>query len=222
MNTTADTANRLSVAAPATLPNHEGEGHHLKLNKASAKDTASLLYQTRFSGRAEMGLAGDDAFAIKVSADGAAWQEALRVDPASARVALDQPLAGLAVTQGPSDTTDDRVIRAQDGYVKGSLLGTVTQICDSIVTAAFSTIEKLGVRWTFPAKFLEMPNCNAMLWVGTMTTEMTPPISDITGVMRGASSSNSCDFVVYRVTGGTNFIAGDTTPIQVTAIGRWF
>ena len=250
VNTTADAVNRLSVAAPATLLTHEGAGHQLKLNKAGITDTASLLYQTGFSGRAEIGLAGDDAFAIKVSTDGAAWQDALRVDPVSARVTFNEPLAGMAVTQGPSDTTADRVIRTQDGYVKSSVLGTVsqvggvptgaviesgtnangnyvrfadgTQICDSIVTATFSTIEKLSVRWTFPVDFTTMPNCTAMLRASNMAADITPPVNDITTVMRGASNGTLCDFLVYRVTGGTNFVAGDATPVQVTAIGRWF
>lgn len=58
VNATADTTNRLSVPSPATLLNHEGAGHQLKINKAGITHTASLLYQTGFSRRAEMGLAG--------------------------------------------------------------------------------------------------------------------------------------------------------------------
>ena len=58
VSATADATNRLTVAAPATLLNHAGSGHQLKLNKAGADDTASLLFQTGFSGRAEMGTAG--------------------------------------------------------------------------------------------------------------------------------------------------------------------
>ena len=65
------------MAADATLLTHDGSGHQIKVNKASATDTASLLFQTGFSGRAEMGLAGNDDFSVKVSADGAAWTEAL-------------------------------------------------------------------------------------------------------------------------------------------------
>ena len=77
---TADTTNRLSLNAPATLLSHDGTGHQLKINKAAAGDTTSLLFQTGFSGRAEMGLAGDDDFHFKVSADGASWKEAIVVD----------------------------------------------------------------------------------------------------------------------------------------------
>ena len=58
------------------------------LNKAGVAETASLLYQTAFSGRAEMGLAGNDDFSIKVSPDGTTFTEALRVDAATGAVAL--------------------------------------------------------------------------------------------------------------------------------------
>lgn len=77
INATADATNRLSVSSPASLFSHEGSGHQIKINKASASDTASTLYQTGFEGRAEMGLTGDDDFHFKVSPDGAAWNEAI-------------------------------------------------------------------------------------------------------------------------------------------------
>jgi len=86
INATADTTNRLSLAADATLLNHDGDGHQLKINKASASDTASLLYQDAFSGRAELGLAGDDDFHFKVSADGAAWKEAILINRSTGAV----------------------------------------------------------------------------------------------------------------------------------------
>lgn len=88
VNATPDTTNRLAVSAPATLLNHEGAGHQLKLNKATAGDTLSLLYQTGFSGRAEIGLTGSDTFAVKVSPDGSAWNTAVSIDPATGRPAL--------------------------------------------------------------------------------------------------------------------------------------
>jgi hypothetical protein len=91
VNTTADVVNRLSVQAAATLLNHDGAGHQLKLNKAAAGDTGSLLFQTGFSGRAEMGLAGSDAFSIKVSADGTTFNEVLSADPATGRMTVAKP-----------------------------------------------------------------------------------------------------------------------------------
>ncbi len=80
VNATADTTNRLSVSAPSVLLNHEGSGHQLKINKAASGDTGSLLYQTGFSGRAELGLTGDDDFHFKVSPDGTNWAEAILID----------------------------------------------------------------------------------------------------------------------------------------------
>ena len=79
INTSADSTNRLAVSAAATLLSHEGAGHQLKLNKAASGDTASLLFQSNWSGRAEMGLMGDNAWRIKVSADGSTWTNALTV-----------------------------------------------------------------------------------------------------------------------------------------------
>ena len=88
INATADTTNRLTLAADATLLNHDGDGHQLKINKASAADTASLLYQDAFSGRAELGLAGDDDFHFKVSADGTTWKEAILIDRSTGSVSF--------------------------------------------------------------------------------------------------------------------------------------
>lgn len=84
INASADSTNRLSVSAAATLLNHAGGGHQLKVNKATPGDTASLLFQSNFSGRAEMGLAGTDEFAVKVSADGTTFAEGLRLAPSGA------------------------------------------------------------------------------------------------------------------------------------------
>jgi Protein of unknown function (DUF2793) len=108
VSATPDATNRLSVSSPATLLNHAGAGHQLKLNKAAAGDTASMLFQTGFSGRAEMGTAGTDDFAVKVSADGSAFKTALVAGATSGEVTLPQPvkLGGQATDPGaPVDGT---------------------------------------------------------------------------------------------------------------------
>jgi hypothetical protein len=58
------------------------------MNKEAAAKTLSLLLQTAFSGRAEIGLTGDDDLHIKVSADGAAWTEAVKVNRATGFVSF--------------------------------------------------------------------------------------------------------------------------------------
>ena len=97
---TADATNRLAVNAPATLLNNAGAGHQLKINKAAAGDTASLLFQTGFSGRAEMGTAGNDDFSIKVSANGSTFTEAVAFDAATGRTRVQK---GLRLTPAAGD-----------------------------------------------------------------------------------------------------------------------
>ncbi|MFP7572463.1 DUF2793 domain-containing protein, partial [Marivita sp. S2033] len=110
LGTPPDPEARLAVAAPGTVLSHEGAGHRLKLNKAGAGDTSSLLFQSGWTGYAEMGLAGEDAFSIKVS-DGTDWTTALRFDPASGAA------SGAAVSSGPEDANPAALVRAGDGYL---------------------------------------------------------------------------------------------------------
>jgi Protein of unknown function (DUF2793) len=88
VNATADATNKFVVSSSATLFNHAGNGHQIKLNKNAAADTASLLWQTGFSGRAEIGTAGDDALHVKVSANGGGYTEMLVADATTGRLIL--------------------------------------------------------------------------------------------------------------------------------------
>lgn len=100
INTSADTTNRLAVASDAALFTHDGAGHQIKVNKATAGDTASLLFQSGFAGHAEMGLAGDTDFRIKVSPDGSVFNTALRVDAASGQVSFPSGANGTGSAAG--------------------------------------------------------------------------------------------------------------------------
>jgi hypothetical protein len=89
IGTTADATNPFSAklnnalwTAKAAAEGGTGDLRY-KMSKESAADTLSILLQTAFSGRAELGLTGDDDFHLKVSGDGAAWTEALAVDRTS-------------------------------------------------------------------------------------------------------------------------------------------
>ena len=144
IGTTSNATNPLAVAADASLFSNAGTDHRMKINKAGAGDTAALLFQSGWTGHAEMGLAGDTRFSVKVSADGSAWQEALAIDPGTqsvslapagverlrlddAGMALDVPLSGTAVQASATDTTAGRLALAQHAYGPGNLLGTVAQ-----------------------------------------------------------------------------------------------
>lgn len=102
INAVPDATNRLSVSAPATLFSHEGAGHQLKVNKALTTDNASLLFQTGFSGRAELGTMGGDDFTLKVSPTGSGFTEALRVSSATGAVSLPEgaTIQGLTLQDG--------------------------------------------------------------------------------------------------------------------------
>lgn len=95
INSIADGTNRLTVSSEASLLTHSGAGHQLKINKAAEGDTASLLFQSGWSGRAEMGIIGTDSFQFKVSADGATFQEAFTADPATGAVTFPNGVNGL-------------------------------------------------------------------------------------------------------------------------------
>ncbi len=119
INTDWDTTNRIAVDSQAALFTNSAGGHQIKVNKAADTDTASVLFQSGFTGHAEMGLAGDTAFSVKVSADGATWTEALKIEPVSATI------SGAAVQQAPDDVTTGRLMRADWGYSAGNVLGPV-------------------------------------------------------------------------------------------------
>lgn len=132
IGTAPDATNRLAVSSPAVLFSHAGDDHRLILNKAGAGDTASLLFQTGWSGRAEIGTAGADRLAVKLSADGASWVTGLEFDPGTGQAQfpngaeIDAALTGAAVQQAPGDITPGRLMRADYGYGPGNLLGTVS------------------------------------------------------------------------------------------------
>lgn len=89
IGTTADATNPFSAKLNNTLWTAKtvaegGDGHlRYKLSKESAAKTLSFLLQNNFSGRAEIGLIGDDNLSFKVSPDGSAWKDALVIDRTS-------------------------------------------------------------------------------------------------------------------------------------------
>jgi len=102
LGTTADSYNRFAVKANAgyfaALSTGEGGSgdFRLTLNKAQSGNTVSCLYQTNWSGRAEIGLTGDDCWRVKVSSDGTLWQDVLVADPSTAAVRIDRLISGRA------------------------------------------------------------------------------------------------------------------------------
>ncbi|MEO1241768.1 MAG: DUF2793 domain-containing protein [Pseudomonadota bacterium] len=93
VNTSADATNRFAVKSDAVLISHDdvtpGTGDiRINVNKETISDTASYLFQTGFSGRAEFGLVGNDDFQLKVSADGATWHSAMTIDKENGNIGI--------------------------------------------------------------------------------------------------------------------------------------
>jgi len=100
---TADSYNRVSVNTPALLLNNAGAGIEATVNKVASGNDAAFAFKTGFSARALIGLLGNDDFSVKVSPDGSAFFDALKIDRTSGQVELPQPtiLPGLAAAPSP-------------------------------------------------------------------------------------------------------------------------
>jgi hypothetical protein len=87
----ADPNNALSVYGASALFN--GANFNFTVNKSTAANTASVLFQTGDSGRAQVGLCGDDNFPFKAPADGATWAEALTIAAATGKPSFPKGIA---------------------------------------------------------------------------------------------------------------------------------
>lgn len=126
LGTQADAINPLAAKLNKALftAREAGEGGdgdlRIAFNKETAADVLSLLFQTGYSGRAEIGLVGADDLALRVSANGLAWTDAIAVAGATGRVGL-----GVKVPLGVLHTrsaTDRAVIQSDAPGFRSSLL----------------------------------------------------------------------------------------------------
>lgn len=96
LGTEADAENPFAAKLNKALwtARYEAEGGdgdlRYTLNKQSSERTVSLLMQTDWSGRAEIGLTGSDDLSLKVSSDGSSWHEAMVTDHATGAVRFPQ------------------------------------------------------------------------------------------------------------------------------------
>ena len=211
VNTSADTTNKLAVKSPALLFDNIGNGVQAKFNKHAAADTASLLYQTSYSGRAELGLTGDDDFHLKVSADGASWTEALRVTSAGD--------AGLQA-----------VPPHYSGYgtlaVAGSTGGNVELMAGSTEVATFQAAASgasLGTIAAAPLKFLvsnaEVARFSAGGLFGLGTSSPSGPSGSITAhIHDAASGATAC---LHLTNGSTTTSATRGLVLQQTGAAAY-
>ena len=239
LNATADGTNRLNLSAAASLFNHAGAGHQVKINKAAVAETASLLFQTGYAGRAEMGLTGADDFSIKVSADGTSFIEALRFSRSTGLA------AGEAVVQSASDVGAGRLLKVGAGYQqldqslyrRGNILGTVSQTAGQVSGALIERgstgngeysrfadgTQMVWMKksitpvasvvstsaWTFPQPFV-----SAAAVVVQLSVQNATPSSEVISLSYANQTASGCDLKLYRT-------SATATEIAAMAIGRW-
>jgi hypothetical protein len=118
------------------------------MNKEATGDTVSLLLQKAFSGRAEIGLIGDDDLLFKVSPDGSAWVDALKVDKTSGK------LTTLGQIQFPATQNPSSDANCLDDYEEGTFTpgasfgGGMTGIAYSLQSGKYTKIGN-GVLYGF-------------------------------------------------------------------------
>lgn len=178
VNTTADTGNKLAVSSDAVLFTHTGNGVQHKLNKNVANDTASVLFQTDWSGRAEIGTVGDDDFQFKVSPDGVSWNEAIHIDNNTGGVSF--PNGVLQERRLPASVNE---AGGTDWWGPGDHLttsyhanSTLALVADRMYFAAFYVPRKLQLIGCFVSQSTASSTAGAVLRAGIF--ELGSPNSD--------------------------------------------
>jgi len=115
----ADPNNVVSAYGSSALFN--GASFNVVVNKSAAANTASFLFQNGFSGRAQVGLAGDDNLHFKVSSNGSTWTEALVINAASGQASFPQGVAA-----GDAAAFRNRLRNAAFAINQRNVSGTVT------------------------------------------------------------------------------------------------
>jgi hypothetical protein len=100
---TSPFAAKLNTALWTARDDEGGTGDlRFVMNKTGESKVLSLLMQSGYGGRAELGLVGEDDFVFKVSADGDTWREAIKIDRLTGAVRF--PMGGVREVLGGDRT----------------------------------------------------------------------------------------------------------------------
>ncbi len=176
VNTSASEASRFGVATNDSFFSHEGNSHRLSVNKASENDTGAIIFKSDWTGHAEIGLAGNNNFSVKVTSDGISWADSIVVAADSGKVSFpsglqNAPLSGVPeVLNGVDVLYLDAVSGddANDGKtVSGAIqslqrLEEILPIGRRVQLRLLSDIEwDYVIRMTYPVALLEIYGRNA-------------------------------------------------------------
>jgi hypothetical protein len=201
VGTTADGTNPLSAklnnalwVAQSVAEGGSGDLRYV-LSKESAAKTLSLLLQDGFSGRAEIGLTGDDDFHFKTSPDGSTWIDALVLDKTtgSARFNAGLFLSGdISPSQITADQNDynpaglaqastlrlssdaSRAVTGLSGGGDGRVIAIINVGSHDIVLKDASTSSAAGNRFDFGADLTLGAKKAALLWYDAADSRWKP------------------------------------------------
>jgi hypothetical protein len=214
VNTTASSPNLFSVKSNAALlaainiaDGGSGDAR-LQISKESAAKTASVFFSDAFSGRAEFGLAGSDAFKLKVSPDGSSWVDAFSIDQTSGNLTLPRGLvlsgviapaqitanqndynpagiASAAVIQLSSDAS--RSVSGLAGGAEGRILCLINVGTQPLVLLDQSTASAAANRFAFGSD-LTMPAKQAAMLRYDGTASRWQAIAGAAGLLAAANN----------------------------------
>ncbi|MFN3834319.1 MAG: DUF2793 domain-containing protein [Glycocaulis sp.] len=230
IGTSPDEANpfaaRLNAALWTAREAGEGGSGDLRytLNKEASANVLSMLFQSGWEGRAEMGLVGDDDFLFKVSDDGEAWHEALRIDRSSGLLALPayEGGAGMLGVDGVGGLlAGTHGSNGNGAYLR--LPGVNIQVCWHRLNLGSAHANGAGTfdnpyrsnvfNWTYPAEFSATP---AVLSHPDMGTSGTPRWYALGSNAPGLAALSNIQLVRF----GNNTPSGDVFA-SLLAIGPY-
>lgn len=176
VNATADSTNKLTVKSNAVLFATDSGNVQLKVNKPGSSDTASYLFQTGYSGRAEFGLIGDDDFQLKVSPDGSSFVQSMVIDKDNGNIDF-----------------------KQDVHVTGALSGVGSNDLDDITLTSVATNDILvhsGSAWVNQAPATARSSLG--LVIGTDVQAYDATISKTNTAETRSAAINMADNILQR------------------------
>lgn len=240
VNATADATNKLAVSSSSVLFNNAGAGIQFKVNKNAVTDTASLLFQTGFSGRAEIGTSGDDNLHFKVSSNGSSFNESLIISASSGVVTIKN-----TATLDPQSADPTTPINGQLWYnsTTGKFRGRQNGTSLDLVSAGGAgvsdgdkgdiTVSGTGTVWSIDAatitnaKLVTMPSLTIKgnntgvaaapidLTAAQVKAQLAIAVADVSGLGSAATQASSAFEAAGAV--AAHVAAADPHPIYLTA-----
>ncbi|QEW23968.1 hypothetical protein LA6_006206 (plasmid) [Marinibacterium anthonyi] len=99
-----------------------------------------------------------------------------------------------------------------------------TQVCTAVLSLTQAAVNRVETAWTFAMPFAATGDLvvSGMLdATGFATTVTGPGIDEVLAPCAVSLTASGATVRIYRIAGGTDFVAGDTATCRVTAVGRW-